>query len=177
MEDKTKEKEMPPWWKYTEDYFRKLHLSDLVHALPSHPWESDRDLLMPPAGRPHSEPFEDGLPKAEPAPVAPVAAAISGAAGAAVAAPAAGAPAAGATATGAPAGAAPAASGAMAQPPPLPTYAVYTPPPPPSGVSIGGDLLDATTPDEGGVVVPQPVTPRRRSVRGGRESREDRGVR
>ena len=34
MEDKTKEKEMPPWWKYTEDYFRKLHLSDLVHALP-----------------------------------------------------------------------------------------------------------------------------------------------
>eukprot|EP00982_Pelagococcus_subviridis_P003303 24907-Pelagococcus_subviridis.AAC.1 len=36
----------------------------------------------------------------------------------------------------------------MAQPPPLPTYAVYTPPPPPSGVSIGGDLLDATTPDE-----------------------------
>ena len=37
---------------------------------------------------------------------------------------------------------------APAQPPPLPTYAVYTPPPPPSGVSIGGDLLDATTPDE-----------------------------
>ena len=177
MEDKTKEKEMPPWWKYTEDYFRKLHLSDLVHALPSHPWESDRDLLMPPAGRPHSEPFEDGLPKAEPAPVAPVAAAISGAAGAAVAAPAAGAPAAGrdsggsagrrrARGVGRHGAAATAANLRGVHAAAAAERGVHRRRPP-----------RRDDPGRGGVVVPQPVTPRRRSVRGGRESREDRGVR
>ena len=46
-----KEKDMPPWWRYAEPFFRKLHASDLARVLPTRPWDDDPDLRAPPAGR------------------------------------------------------------------------------------------------------------------------------
>ena len=65
-EDRAREKDAPPWWRYCEPYFRALHASDLARTLPTHPPDEDPDLKLPPMGRRYDAPFEDGLPKPEP---------------------------------------------------------------------------------------------------------------
>ena len=163
---------MPPWWRYAEPFFRKLHASDLARVLPTRPWDDDPDLRAPPAGRSYAEPFEDGLPVPKlPEPPAATAAIATGPIAATATATAAAAAAAAATATTtaaattaastsatdasgtAAAGGASSLAGAAMPPPPPAAPAAFAPPPapivvPPSGVSVGEDLLDAATPDE-----------------------------
>ena len=157
---------MPAWWRYADPFFRKLHASDLARVLPTHPWDDDPDLRAPPPGRSHTEPFEDGLPVPKlPEPSAataviatgPIAATTTAAttAGTNVAATtnaAASTSAIDASGTAAVGGAS-SLLGASMPPPPPAAPAAFEPPPapivvPPSGVSVGEDLLDAATPDE-----------------------------
>ena len=157
---------MPAWWRYADPFFRKLHASDLARVLPTHPWDDDPDLRAPPPGRSYTEPFEDGLPVPKlPEPSAATAVIATGPiAATTTAATAAGTNVAATTNTSASTsaidasgtaavGGAPSLLGATMPPPPPAAPAAFEPPPapivvPPSGVSVGEDLLDAATPDE-----------------------------
>ena len=59
---------MPAWWRYVDPFFREVHAGDLHAVLPPRRWDDDPDLRLPPVGRKHDKPFEDGLPKPEKAP-------------------------------------------------------------------------------------------------------------
>ena len=67
-DDKAKEKDAPAWWRYVDPFFREVRAGDLRAVLPPHRWDDDPDLRLPPVGRKHDKPFEDGLPKPEKAP-------------------------------------------------------------------------------------------------------------
>ena len=54
---------MPAWWRYLDPFFREVHAQDLHAVLPPRRWDDDPDLRLPPLGRKHDVPFEDGLPK------------------------------------------------------------------------------------------------------------------
>ena len=54
---------MPAWWRYVDPFFREVHAGDLHAVLPPRRWDDDPDLRLPPFGRKHDAPFEDGLPK------------------------------------------------------------------------------------------------------------------
>ena len=62
-DDKAKEKDVPAWWRYVDPFFREVHAGDLHAVLPPRRWDDDPDLRLPPLGRKHDVPFEDGLPK------------------------------------------------------------------------------------------------------------------
>ena len=51
-----------------DPFFREVRAGDLRAVLPPHRWDDDPDLRLPPVGRKHDKPFEDGLPKPEKAP-------------------------------------------------------------------------------------------------------------
>ena len=122
-EDKAKEKEMPPWWRLNEDYFRELRSGDLARVVPPGGWlaEDDPDLLAPPCGRPATRAggAEEGTWWRD---------------GTAVSAPSA--PSAPATVPGA-------IASAIVTAPVSPPYVPYIAPKP-TGVSVGDDLLDTT---------------------------------
>ena len=51
-----------------DPFFREVRAGDLHAVLPPRRWDDDPDLRLPPVGRKHDKPFEDGLPKPEKAP-------------------------------------------------------------------------------------------------------------
>ena len=167
-DDKAKEKDVPAWWRYVDPFFREVHAGDLHAVLPPRRWDDDPDLRLPPLGRKHDVPFEDGLPKPptptfvppapvvaappppkpEPPPPASVSVGVPGVS--TIVGPSI--PLGPAIPLGMPPAVPPAVSPAI-PPGALPLVSAHAPaappvPAPPSGAAAGGDLLSLLAPDE-----------------------------
>ena len=159
---------MPAWWRYVDPFFREVHAGDLHAVLPPRRWDDDPDLRLPPLGRKHDAPFEDGLPKPptptfvppapvvaappppkpEPPPPASVSVGVPGVS--TIVGPSI--PLGPAIPLGMPPAVPPAVSPAI-PPGALPLVSAHAPaapsvPAPPSGAAAGGDLLSLLAPDE-----------------------------